>query len=169
MRTNLFLFISLLFLLNSCNNYTGEIRDVQKEGIVISLPDWLEETGDLIQDDLASDVIFQFKSRYRNTYGIVVKNEKGDKTFNQYHQEAIGVLKNFKELKTLLVTDSLRTENGIQLELMGDIETEKIYYWHNTYEDYDNYYQLVLWTRSYDRKQKYTEVIEKVIASFKMN
>ena len=76
--------------------------------------------------------------------------------------------KNFKELTNLLVTDSVKTANSIKLELMGDMDSEKIFYWHNTYESKNNYYQLVVWTRSYDRKQKYSDVIEKVVASFKM-
>lgn len=149
------------FLISACDNYTGEKRDISNPNFDITLPDWLEET-----DDLAPHAIYQFKSRYRNTYGIVVKSDKEDKSFEQYQQESIAVLRNFNELTNLLVTDSSFLNNEYHLELMGDIESEKVFYWHNTYETASNYYQLVVWTRSYERKQKYAPAIEEVIASF---
>lgn len=155
--------IIITFLLTSCGSYTGEFRAIENEHIEISLPDWLLET-----DDLAPHAYYQFKSKYRNTYGIVVRETKENRTLEEYQKEGIGVLRNFKELTNLLVTDSTRTANSINLELMGDMDSEKIFYWHNTYESKDNFYQLVVWTRSYDRKQKYSDVIEKVVASFKM-
>lgn len=147
----------------SCQNYTGEFRTVAKDSFSIALPDWLEET-----DDLAPHAIYQFKSRYRNTYGIVVKTPIQDKSFETYQHEAVSVLRNFNEITNLLVTDSTLKDDTYHLELLGDIESEKIFYWHNTYKGQQNYYQLVLWTRSYDRKQKYTPVIEKIISSFEI-
>lgn len=163
MKQFFFVPIIMILILSSCGSYTGEFREIENEHIEISLPDWLLET-----DDLAPHAYYQFKSKYRNTYGIVVRDDKENRTLAQYQQEGIGVLRNFKELTNLLVTDSTRTDNSINLELMGDMESEKIFYWHNTYESKDHFYQLVVWTRSYDRKQKYSEVIEKVVASFKM-
>lgn len=155
--------VLFMFFISSCGSYTGEFRAIDNEYIEISLPDWLLET-----DDLASHAYYQFKSKYRNTYGIVVRDEKQGRTLAEYQQEGIGVLRNFNELTNLLVTDSIKTENSINLELMGDMDSEKIFYWHNTYESKDHFYQLVVWTRSYDRKQKYSGVIEEVVASFKM-
>ncbi len=153
----------ILFILSSAcsSGYTGEFRDIKVETIKISLPDWLEKT-----DGLAPHAFYQFKSRYRNTYGIIVKTPKGDKTFKEYQKESVAVLRNFNELTNVLVTDSVFENNIYHLELMGDMQSEKIFYWHNTYETNKNYYQLVLWTRSYDRKEKYGPVIEKIIASF---
>ena len=146
----------------SCNNYTGKFREVKDKSFIISLPDWLEKT-----DDLSPEAYYQFKSRYRNTYGIIIKDKK-DKPFKEYQKDAVNVLRNFKELTNLLVLDSTFSKNHIRLELLGDMEQEKIFYWHNTYESANNYYQLVIWTRSYDRKQKYGPVIEKIIQSFQI-
>jgi len=154
---NIKLIIILLFTVTifACNNFTGEFRDIQKEEYTISLPDWLEET-----EDLAEHAHFQFKSMYRNTYGIIIKDNK-DKSFKEYQKESINVLRNFKEITNLLVIDSSFSNNKISMELLGDIDSEKIFYWHNTYETETQYYQLVLWTRSFDRKQKYEDVIKK--------
>lgn len=152
-------FVGVLIL--GCKNYTGEIRTVSTNDFDINLPDWLEET-----DDLAPHALYQFKSRYRNTYGIIVKSAKEGKSFENYQQESIAVLRNFNELTNLLVTDSSFVNNIYHIELMGDIENEKVFYWHSTYETADSYYQLVLWTRSFDRKQKYSETINEVIKSF---
>lgn len=160
------LVIVLSLFLFSCEDYTGEFRDIENESIKISLPDWLEETKDLAKDN--PEAFYQFKSRYRNTYGLVIKSKKSNKSFDKYQSDAVGILRNFTEMSNLLVTDSVFSENKIQLQLMGDLDSEKVYYWHNTYETNKYYYQLVLWTRSYDRKQKYTEVIEKVISSFQI-
>ena len=159
---NKILAILLLTTVLSCNSYTGEFRDIKKNTFTISLPDWIEET-----DDLAPHALYQFKSKYRNTYGIIVKDDK-NKFFEDYQKDAVNVLKNYESLTNLLVTDSTYNKNKISLELLGDLESEKIFYWHNTYESENNFYQLVLWTRSYDRKQKYGPVIEEIIASFKI-
>lgn len=159
---NKILAILLLTTVLSCNSYTGEFRDIKKSTFTISLPDWIEET-----DDLAPHALYQFKSKYRNTYGIIVKDDK-NKFFEDYQKDAVNVLKNYESLTNLLVTDSTYNKNKISLELLGDLESEKIFYWHNTYESENNFYQLVLWTRSYDRKQKYGPVIEEIIASFKI-
>lgn len=147
----------------ACENFTGEIRTVEKPEFEIALPDWLEETK-----DLAPHALYQFKSRYRNTYGIVVKQPKEGKSFEKYQQEAVGVLKNFDEMKNLMLTDSVFKNNSYQVQYMGELDAEKIFYWHNTYQTTNSYYELVLWTRSYDRKQKYTPVIEKIISTFKL-
>lgn len=157
------LFALSFVLLMSCDDFTGEIRKIEKADFEISLPDWIEKT-----DDLAPHAHYQFKSRYRNTYGIIVKDPKNGKTFAEYQKESVDVLRNFKELTNLLVTDSVSKNGMTSLQLLGDMEAEKVFYWHNTYESSDNFYQLVLWTRSYDRKQKYTETIEDIIASFKI-
>lgn len=162
-KTSLFILVTISVLFSACKNFTGEIRTVEKPEFEISLPDWLEETN-----DLAPHALYQFKSMYRNTYGIIVKQPKETKTFESYHQEAVGVLKNFDEMKNFFVTDSIFQNNTYQMQFMGDLDAEKVFYWHNTYETSDAYYQLVLWTRSYDRKQKYTPIIEEIMSSFKI-
>lgn len=162
-KGRLFSIIVALIFISSCSSFTGELRTLTTPDYEIALPDWLEETN-----DLAPHAHFQFKSAYRNTYGIIVKEAKTDTAFNQYQQKSVNVLRNFKEMTNLLVTDSSYSKNYIALELMGDIESEKVFYWHNTYQTDTHYYQLVIWTRSYDRKQKYTPVIEDIITSFKL-
>ncbi|MGB0885077.1 MAG: hypothetical protein ACPGR5_01485 [Chitinophagales bacterium] len=162
MKKVFYIFIMILFF-SACKNFTGEVRTIEKDSFEIELPDWLEETN-----DLAPHAHYQFKSRYRNTYGIIVKTPKENKSFVDYQKEGVGVIRNFNEITNLFVTDSVYENNVYALQLMGDIDSEKVFYWHNTYESSNNYYQLVLWTRSYDRKQKYTPVIEKVINSFKI-
>lgn len=162
-KTYFLLLVGISLLLNACENFTGEIRTVEKPEFEISLPDWLEETN-----DLAPHALYQFKSRYRNTYGIIVKQAKEGKSFAAYQQEGVGVLRNFEEMSNLMVTDSIFENNTYHMQLMGDLDAEKVFYWHNTYESNDSYYELVLWTRSYDRKQKYTPIIEDIIKSFKI-
>jgi hypothetical protein len=46
------------------------------------------------------------------------------------------------------------------------MEEENIYYWHKTIESSQYYYQIIIWTRSMDRKQSYGSDIEKIIESF---
>lgn len=162
-KNKLVILVFLSLILTACKNFTGEVRLIEKPEFEISLPDWIEETN-----DLAPHALYQFKSRYRNTYGIIVKEAKDEKSFETFQQEAIAVLRNFDELTNLMVTDSVFSEEVYQMQFMGDIESEKVFYWHNTYETSDAYYELVLWTRSYDRKQKYTPIIEDIISSFKI-
>jgi len=152
-----------LILANSCNYYNGKFRKIEEDSFDISLPDWLEET-----DDLAPHAFYQFKSRYRNTYGIIVKDKIEGKSLKAYQQEGTAVLRNFNEITNLLAIDSNFKENHIEVQFMGDMDSEKIFYWHNTYEGQKYYYQLVMWTRSYDRKQKYSDAIEEIISSFKI-
>jgi hypothetical protein len=159
--------IVMLFIaafVSACT-YKGEFREIQTDGLfTLSLPDYMKPS----KKDLHESAILQYSNPYRNTYAIVIRDNK-DMDFAEYQQASINVLKNFELLRNPLVTDSVFNENtnSYHLKLYGLMDEEMIYYWHNAYETPEFFYQLILWTRSSDRKQRYGQDIEKAIESFR--
>lgn len=151
-------------LLQSCT-YTGEFKEVQTDGLyTISYPDYMKPS----KQTLHENAILEYNNRYRNIYSVVVRNEK-ELSFEAYYKENIDDLKNYELLLNPLVTDSVFTEDpkSILIELYGIMDEENIYYWHKTIESPKYYYQIIVWTRSMDRKQRYGPDIEKILESFK--
>ncbi|MGB1248758.1 MAG: hypothetical protein ACPG4Z_07715 [Chitinophagales bacterium] len=161
----LYFFTISLFMLAACT-FNGEFREIETGNTFsMSFPDYMKPA-----DDLKEDAELQYSSPYRNTYAIVEKDEKNGLSFSQYQKDALDVIKDFELLKNPLVTDSIFVENeqykAIHVQLYGLMDDENIYYWHSTYETADYFYQLAVWTRSMDRKQRYGEDIDKIIESF---
>lgn len=155
-------------LFSACEKYTGELIPANTEGdFLISFPDYMKEV-----DDLKPNAIIQYSNSYRNIYAVVIKDTKEKESFEDYQKKGLGVLKNYNLLEMPLVTDSVYEEssNGkeIHVQLYGIMQEENIYYWHSTFESNTHYYQLVVWTRSMDRKQRYGKDIEGVIESFEL-
>lgn len=158
------LLIASIFILQSCS-YTGEMNEAKTDGLyTISFPDYMKPS----KKNLHEDAILQYDNPYRNTYAILMRNEKNI-SFSEYQKNALDLLKNFELLRNPLVTDSAYFENptSIKVQLYGLMNEENIYYWHNTIESETYYYQVIVWTRSMDRKQRYGPDIEKILASFK--
>lgn len=161
---NLILIFFLSAIITACT-YTGEFKDVNTDGLyTIAYPDYMKPS----KQTLHENAILEYNNRYRNIYSVVVRDEK-ELDFLDYQQKNIGNLKKFDLLLNPLVTDSVFTENptSILIELYGIMDEENIYYWHKTIESPKYYYQIIVWTRSMDRKQRYGPDIEKMIDSFK--
>jgi hypothetical protein len=158
------LLIASIFILQSCS-YTGEMKEAKTDGLyTISFPDYMKPS----KKNLHEDAILQYDNPYRNTYAIIMRDEK-KVSFAEYQKDALDLLKNFELLRNPLVTDSAYFENptAIKVQLYGLMNEENIYYWHNTIESETYYYQVIVWTRSMDRKQRYGADIENIVASFK--
>lgn len=157
----LFLGISVL----SACAYSDEFHEVNHDNqFIIAFPDYMKTC-----EDFQADV--QFKNAYRNTYSIVNAEDKNGRTFAEFQKEKLDILKGYDMLSKPLVTDSSyrETENfkAIDIKLYGIMDEENIYYWHSSFESNGKFFEVVCWTRSMDRKQRYGPDLEKVITSFK--
>lgn len=152
-------------IITACT-YSGEFREIETDGLYsISFPDYMNKS----KETLHQNAILEYSNRFRNLYAVVVRDDKTDDDFFTYQQMQINDLKNYDLLLNPLVTDSVFKDNpkSILIELYGIMEEENIYYWHKTIESDKYFYQVILWTRSMDRKQRYGPDVEKIIDSFK--
>lgn len=162
MHKQLLFFIFLL--LASCT-YTGEFAPIKYQNeFQIEVPDYLEKC-----DDFGGQI--DLKNRYRNTYFFVKSFPDTFPDLANFQQQQIELLKNYDLLENPVVTDSNFINEAnyeqINIELYGVIQEENIYYWHTSIKAVNSrYYELVGWTRSMDRRQKYGPDIEKIIGSF---
>ena len=161
---NIILFIPLIVGLHSCG-YSEEFNEVNHNNeFIISFPDYMEDCNDF-SADLGS------KNSYRNTYAFVKVYEKEGQSLAQFHESVLNILKTYELLKDPLVTDSVYRQGvnftAIDIELYGVMEDENIYYWHSAFESDDKFFEVVCWTRSMDRKQRYGSDLEKIITGFK--
>lgn len=145
--------------------YSDEFNEVNHENkFVISFPDYMESCDDF-QADLG------YKNSYRNTYAFVKSYDKEGKNLKEFQSQVLHVLKSYELLNDPLVTDSVYREDenfkAIDIQLYGVMDEENIYYWHSTFESDGKFYEVVCWTRSMDRKQRYGPDLEKIIAGFK--
>jgi hypothetical protein len=133
----------------------------------MEVPSWMEKTS-----ELKEGAMFQYRNRFRSVYAIVVK-EKADavpQDFGAYVSANITVLKNV--LTNPVLSDSSVVEldklSGIRAEVYGNMGEEKIFYTHYTLKGDKGFnYQICAWTRGEDRKLKYNNDINRIIASFK--
>lgn len=151
-------------ILTSCA-YSDEFKEINHDNtFLISYPDYMDECEDF-QADL------QYKNSYRNTYSLVNVEDKNGRTFEEFQKEKLDLLKGYDLLSKPLVTDSLYREEtnytAIDIKLYGVMDDENIYYWHTSIESDGKFYEVVCWTRSMDRKQRYGPDLEKIIDSFK--
>jgi hypothetical protein len=133
----------------------------------MEVPSWMEETS-----ELKKGAMVQYRNRFRSVYAIVIK-EKADtlpKDFGTYVAANIAVLKNV--LTNPVVSDSVVVELdnllGVRAELYGNMGEEKIFYTHYSLQGAKGYnYQICAWTRGEERKLKYNDDMNRIIASFK--
>lgn len=163
-KLNFYFIIILAAALSACG-YSEEFNEFNHENtFLISFPDYMKEC-----DDFQADL--ELKNSYRNTYGFVKVYEKEGRTLEEFQHQMLGVLKGYELLNDVLVTDSVYRDTedfqSIDIELYGLMQDENIYYWHSCFESAGKFYEVVCWTRSMDRKQRYGPDLEKVIMSFK--
>jgi hypothetical protein len=150
--------------LHSCG-YSDEFKEINHdEQFVISFPDYMESC-----EDFGADV--NYKNSYRNTYSLVNVYDKEGRTLQEFQKEVLGLLKGYELLNDPLITDSVYREtdsfSAIDVQLYGIMDNQNIYYWHSAFESEGQFFEVVCWTRSMDRKQRYGPDLEKVLASFK--
>ncbi|MCB9226367.1 MAG: hypothetical protein H6578_04275 [Chitinophagales bacterium] len=157
--------VFLIALLSACS-YSEKPKEVKTEMFEVSYPGYMKST-----DDLLEGADLQYKNAYRNIYSIVKVSDKGTQTFEDFQKKTVDVIRNFQLLEKPVVTDSVYRENdnfkAIDLQIYGIMNNENIYYWHSVFETKDKFYELAVWTRTMDRKQRYGEDIAKIIESFK--
>jgi hypothetical protein len=158
-------FIILSFAIVSSCAYSDEPVEMNHENqFMISIPDYMKSCDDF-------DADLEYKNAYRNTYTIVNVFDKAGKTLEQFQRETLTLLKSYEPLTKPLITDSiyrdLESFQAIDVELYGTMNGENIYYWHSAFEGKENFYEVVCWTRSMDRKQRYGPDLAQIILSFK--
>jgi hypothetical protein len=159
----IYAFLSLSMLL-SCG-YSEEFNEVNHNNeFIIEFPDYMKAS-----DDFQSAL--SFKNAFRNTYSLVNVYNKDGQIFEEFQQKTLGILKTYEPLSKALVTDSVYRENesfkAIDVQLYGIMNGENIYYWHSVFESKGKFFEVVCWTRSMDRKQRYGPDLAQIIASFK--
>lgn len=164
MKHNVFVIIFLSIILLACS-YSNKFEKVQTNTFQISFPGYMKPTTDLLED---ADL--QYKNAYRNIYCIVKEKDKGTQTFKNYQKETVDIIKKFDLLENPVVTDSFyrETDNfkAIDVQIYGTMNNENIYYWHSSFETATKFYEVAIWTRTMDRKQRYGVDIAKIIESF---
>jgi hypothetical protein len=151
-------------MLLSCG-YTEDFNEVNHHNeFLISYPDYMKECNDF-QADL------EYKNAYRNTYSLVKVYDKDGQSLEEFQQKTLGSLKTYGPLSKALVTDSVYRDKdnfkAIDVQLYGTMNGENIYYWHSAFESNGQFFEVVCWTRSMDRKQRYGPDLAQIIASFK--
>lgn len=162
---NSLIILFLTSILLGCS-YPEKPKDVKTEMFEVSYPGYMKST-----DDLFEGADLQYKNAYRNIYSIVKVSDKKGRSLQDFQKETVAVIKNFQLLEKPVVTDSVYRENdnfkAIDIQIYGIMNNENIYYWHSVFETTDKFYELAVWTRTMDRKQRYGADIEKIVASFK--
>ncbi len=155
--------LSISFMIGC--GYSEEFKEINYENqFIVAIPDYMEECDDF-------EASYQFKNAYRNTYGLVNVEDKNGRTLAEFQKEKADILKGYELLSRPLVTDSSYRDEAdfkaIDIKLYGVMDNENIYYWHTAVESDGKFFEIVCWTRSMDRKQRYGGDLEKIIASFK--
>lgn len=162
---NSLIVLFLIVLLSGCS-YQEKPKEIKTDTFEVSYPGYMKST-----DDLLEGADLQYKNAYRNIYSIVKVSDKGTQTFEDFQKKTVDVIRNFQLLEKPVVTDSVYRENdnfkAIDLQIYGIMNNENIYYWHSVFETADKFYELAVWTRTMDRKQRYGGDIAKIIESFK--
>lgn len=156
----------LVVFMQACK-YNEAYQAVEvKDKFSISLPSWMsQEAG------LAPNAALGYANRYRNIYvvGFVEKPEAEKSDFDSYVHAGLDSLRAY--LTHPLVADSQLVEinglKGVRVELFGEMTQEKIYFSEVYLQRNATFYHFSIWTRGEDRKLKYKEDINRIIASIK--
>jgi len=123
------------------------------------------------ENNLAGDAPFQYANRFRNLYaiGFALNKDTAKSDLNFYWNRNLGALKS--ALKKPLVTDSISVEvgglKGVRAEILGTMDGEHIFFSEVFLEGKTKYYHLSIWVRGDERKLRFKEDINRIIASFK--
>ncbi|NNC96339.1 MAG: hypothetical protein HKN92_12335 [Chitinophagales bacterium] len=155
----------LLVTIASCKSGNELVTVSIDENYSLEIPSHMEKT-----DELREDAILQYRNRYRNCYVIAFK-QSSDKSLRDYQKEAVSVLTNY--LDKPAITDSGITKLGeltaFYTGVFGKMEQEQIYYDHLTIKSPPHFYEVCVWTRGADRRDRYGEELKKILFSFKPN
>lgn len=146
-------------------NYNNEFHEVKIDNsFSVAVPSWMKK-----QDDLKPDAPFQYANRYRNVYAIAEILPAGVDEFPATASAVIGNVKN--ALEAPLVTDSVAVQinglQGVRVELYGKMSGENVYFTEVLLNGSNKTYHLSIWTRAEERKLRFKEDINQMVASFK--
>jgi hypothetical protein len=165
---NVFLLSGLCCLLTvfSCK-YPTEYQDVNAGNqFSISLPPWMK-----VEEGLKPGAQLQYANRYRNFYviGEAIAKTPQDKPVGDIMSSNLNILR--KAMKSPIVTDSTAVNisglSGIRAEIYGKMNNENIYFTEAVIEGKSKLYHISIWTRGEERKLRFKEDINKILASFK--
>lgn len=160
-QNSIIVFFIVLFL-SSCNENTKPI-EISKEGVSVVFPPFVKE------DELAEDAIIEYANRYRNFYITVFKFNNSISKDSLWTQTTSRITNHLDSFTLDTFHYNHYQLPAIKTEIKGKFKTEKdeIYYYSFLLFGNKNNYQLTIWTRGIDRKIKYQETIDDIIASFK--
>jgi hypothetical protein len=166
MKKNLLYLFCVVSCISSCK-YSKDYQAINVGNqFSISLPSWMKE-----EKDLAPGAPFQYANRFRNFYavGFISKKDTARQDYNTQWNNHLGALK--KALTAPLVTDSLAIEingmKGTRAEILGKMDGENIYFSEVMLDGKANTYHISVWVRAEERKLRFKEDINKIIASVK--
>jgi len=165
---NFILFLLSILFLGACT-YKNEWHQIPIQNkFSVELPDYMTESK-----KLRADASLQYENRYRNTYIIIIEQDKKDMSFSDFVTKSINPLT--KYLDKPAITDSIDiTVNGLPTRLnkiMGEMESgddkENIYYTHYSINGKKKYYEVCTWTRGPKRLDQYGKDLQRMMDSFK--
>lgn len=158
-------FLCFGVVLNSCK-YSNEYETVNAGNqFSVEVPSWMK------QEELAPGAVFEYANRYRNLYavGFSINKDTMKTTSETYWNNTLASLKS--TLTQPVVTDSLAIEvngmKGVRAEIMGFMDEEKIHFSEVLLEGKTKLYHISVWVRNDERKLRFKEDINRIIASIK--
>lgn len=159
----------LIVFFISCNS-TTEYQNVKvKNKYSLDLPDYMGESL-----DLNSDASLQYQNTFRELYTIVLDEPKSDfpnseeVNLQEFYNIVRGNLEETLKNPTFSATRDT-TINGLNAKLFSlsdNTEGVDIYYQFAYLESDKHFYQILVWTLE-NRKDKFTQDMDRIIASFK--
>jgi hypothetical protein len=164
-RHTLYLTIAALLLGLSACKYSNKIETIKvKDEFSMTIPEYLKEA-----ENLKAGADFQYSNKFRNMY-VVVFSEKKTGTLQDFYDKQTNIIKQVLDKPAIDDSTEVKIEggHGVYISLAGKMQGEMIYYNLLTIEAKDKYYQAAIWTRSEDRKLKYSKDMEQIIMSFRL-
>lgn len=157
------LFLMFLLSIIGCK-YSTEYTTVNANNLFsVTIPPWMKA-----DDKLKEGAPFQYNNRFRNIYAIG-ETVSSAKNFSDLNTEIIQPTVN--ALTNPVISDSVAVEingmKGVRTEIYGKMVGENIYYSHLLLQGKNNIIHFCLWTRTEERKLKYKDDIERILASVK--
>jgi len=158
--------LCLVSCLSSCK-YSNEYQAINANNkFSIAIPSWMKE-----DKSLKEGADFQYANHFRNVYAIgeTIDRTTLKRTNAEIMQDNLNRLR--KAMTNPVVSDSIDVTvgnlKGTRVEMYGKMTGENIYFSEVIFEGSKNIYHLSIWTRSENRKLRFKEDINKIIASFK--
>jgi hypothetical protein len=192
MKKKSILLLVILFSVTSCKKIIESAASFGKEDIkvedlkainvlddyAISVPDYMTE-----MKSLNEDASFQYANIYKETYTIVIDEDKQEfiKAFKdiEIYNDSLTAIENYSDYQIKSLQESISTEEvkeldfkikkfpSQQYELNGKIEGINIAYLIGFVEGDDKMYMIMSWTIT-NRYKKYKSTFRKIQSSFKL-